>query len=83
MLDIVYWSGTFAFFKDRLNSSVSDGEIDRAVSWSNFVRDYLFFLRASHVSSEPLVRDLHFNVALLQLSHLTVACQNVPSTASN
>ena len=34
MLDIFHWSGTFAFFKDRLNSSVSNGEIDLAVSWS-------------------------------------------------
>ena len=34
MLDIFHWSGTFAFFKDKLNSSVSDGEIDRAVSRS-------------------------------------------------
>ena len=34
MLDIYHWSGTFAFFKDRLNNSVSDGEIDQAVSRS-------------------------------------------------
>ena len=34
MLDIFHWSGTFAFFKGRLNSSVSIGEIDRAVSRS-------------------------------------------------
>ena len=34
MLDIFHWSGTFAFFKDRLNNSVSDDETDQAASRS-------------------------------------------------
>ena len=54
MLDIFHWSGTFAFFKDKLNSSVSDGEIDRAVSRSIRL-DTLSDSRSSTSSLEQLM----------------------------